>query len=101
MRNKWQSWIKDLTGQWYLLIDIDEPLKLVLPIYLNEQNAQHKLATELHYRPSVNSNEIDIIRFQTEQLTRFEQLTEVSLFKISQLNTPLAAFNLDSLYSSN
>lgn len=97
MRNTWEPWSQELSGQWRLLSELDEPLTLAVPIYPNEKNAQHNIAIELHYRPSVKAEDIDIIRFQTSSLTRSQQLNEVKLFKTARLNAPLVALDFDAL----
>ncbi|NRD73014.1 hypothetical protein HQQ94_07125 [Shewanella sp. VB17] len=95
--NTWEPWSHELSGQWRLLSGLEQPLTLGLPIYPNEQNAQHNIAIELHYRPSVHSDDVEIIRFQTSQLNQSQQLTAVKMFKTAQLNAPLVALNYDSL----
>ncbi|MEI6859313.1 MAG: hypothetical protein V5788_05945 [Shewanella sp.] len=97
MRNTWEPWSQQLLGQWHLLSELDEPLILAVPIYPNEKNAQHNIAIELHYRPSVTTEHVDIIRFQTSSLTRSQQLKEVKLFKTARLNAPLVALDFDAL----
>ncbi len=96
MRNTWEPWSQQLLGQWRLLSELDEPLILAMPIYPNEKNAQHNIAIELHYRPSVTTEHVNIIRFQTSSLTQSQQLKEVTLFK-ARFNAPLVALDFDAL----
>ena len=95
--NTWEPWSQQLSGQWRLLSELDEPLTLAVPIYPNEQNAQHNIAIELHYSPSVTTEDIDIIRFQTSSLTRARALDEVAMFKAPSLNAPLVPLDIAAL----
>jgi hypothetical protein len=65
-KNDWEPWSEQLSYQFDLLSNPQEPLTIGLEIFQNESNAQHGLAIELRYHPV--PGDLDIVREKRFQI---------------------------------